>query len=441
MLRSFILFTLMIFNKILFSQIVQQKPLSIGDTLSNIVIKDMINCSNQSINVSDLKGKIVILDFWNVHCKTCILGMPKMDSLQKQFGDKIKIILITQNTEAEVNALFSKVKIKMPNLPIATNDKMFNLLFPHFGDPLHVWINNSGIVSHITSDYNTTAENIQATLNGKRLNFSLRSELENFDGSQPLIGEGATRLKSNVQYYSIILHGLHEVTSQNGVSIYNDSVSNVPTMIHAINVSLLTLYCLAFNNDLFGLDINVLNLPQNNRVILEGKFSKNLKLNRNILTIDEWVNENIYSYELKLQKENAPEIFQLMQQDLNRFFAYDAKIEKRKVKCLALIRVKNDANLKPGSKDEKPFAEQKINGYYVRNMPLSKSLVRDLIYATQNQTMPVIDETHYLPNVDLDIKTKLYSDLSILRKELRKNGLDLVVQEEIIKMLVIREKK
>lgn len=150
--------------------------LQIGDTLPDLPFQEFLDISVPQMQLTDLKGKLVILDFWNVKCLACLQSMPKMASLQKRFGERIQIILITQNTRTEVETLFSRIKIQKPSLPFVIADtNYYKKLFPHVGDPLHVWINNKGVISAITDGHNATVSHIQSMLDGEKINLSVRA--------------------------------------------------------------------------------------------------------------------------------------------------------------------------------------------------------------------------------------------------------------------------
>jgi thiol-disulfide isomerase/thioredoxin len=49
------------------------QPLAVGDSIPyDLVLKNVYNYQGSSIRLSDLKGKLVILDFWNTGCAGCI---------------------------------------------------------------------------------------------------------------------------------------------------------------------------------------------------------------------------------------------------------------------------------------------------------------------------------------------------------------------------------
>ncbi|QYO67029.1 TlpA family protein disulfide reductase [Leptolyngbya sp. 7M] len=42
--------------------------------------------------VKDLKGRVVILDFWATYCEPCIRAIPHLRSLKAQYGDQLEVI-------------------------------------------------------------------------------------------------------------------------------------------------------------------------------------------------------------------------------------------------------------------------------------------------------------------------------------------------------------
>ncbi len=43
---------------------------------------------NKSLSISDYRGRIVYVDFWASWCRPCLISMPFLDALQKEFGDR-----------------------------------------------------------------------------------------------------------------------------------------------------------------------------------------------------------------------------------------------------------------------------------------------------------------------------------------------------------------
>lgn len=55
------------------------------------------NMDEENINLSDYRGKVVLLNFWATWCPPCVREMPSMERLQQRVGaDSFKVIAINQ---------------------------------------------------------------------------------------------------------------------------------------------------------------------------------------------------------------------------------------------------------------------------------------------------------------------------------------------------------
>ncbi len=409
----------------------QHSVLNIGDKMPDIYLGKFLNDPLNKLKLSDLKGKLVILDFWNIHCAVCITGMPKMDSLQKKFNKQLQIITVTYNNEKEIENLFSRLPISRPEVPFIIEDTILNKLFPHEGDPLHVWINQEGIISAITFDYNTNNESVGSFLNGIDPKLTRRWDF-GFNINYPLVSEQNSPLLNMATNYSVLYKGLDEYSDRH-------SIRNAGELIQVINADLLRLYKIAYNNELYGFNVNNISLRTNNRIILEVKDLKPFFPPAEEARIASWINKNIYSYELKLPRNKQDKKFLFMRADLNRYLPYKAGIEKRKMKCLALVCIKKNEPLKTRIPSAVPLARSMIDGnsLVLINKPVI-SLISEIIYSNADFPLPIVDATNFKANIDITIKTSL-SDLERLNKELNMSGLALVKTDKIIDILVIRD--
>lgn len=58
-----------------------------------------VTLKGDTINVSDFKGKVVMLDFWETWCKPCISSFPAVDSLLQQYSKNFAAIAVTAGWE------------------------------------------------------------------------------------------------------------------------------------------------------------------------------------------------------------------------------------------------------------------------------------------------------------------------------------------------------
>jgi thiol-disulfide isomerase/thioredoxin len=67
--------------------------------------------------VKDLKGKVVILDFWATYCPPCIEEIPHLMDLQAKYGDDLQVIGLNVGGEEDrpkIPAFIERLKITYP---------------------------------------------------------------------------------------------------------------------------------------------------------------------------------------------------------------------------------------------------------------------------------------------------------------------------------------
>jgi len=65
-----------------------------------------------------LKGKVVLLDFWNVKCKPCVLAMPELVKMRRMNVGKIEIVgvHIGPGTREQIQKIVDEQKLNYPVL-------------------------------------------------------------------------------------------------------------------------------------------------------------------------------------------------------------------------------------------------------------------------------------------------------------------------------------
>ena len=81
------------------SKIEGAKNAVVGKLAPMIVTRNTFD--GAEFNLSSLKGKYVILDFWGTWCGPCMAGMPRMKELRDRYKDKLVLVGVAEETNIE----------------------------------------------------------------------------------------------------------------------------------------------------------------------------------------------------------------------------------------------------------------------------------------------------------------------------------------------------
>ena len=201
-------------------------PLNIGNSVPDIEFTNVINSPVSKIHLSDLKGKLVILDFWGQYCAPCIQELPKLDSLQRRYKDQIRILTVSDFTQTSLlkKTLNRFIKTRDLKLPVLLANKTLSGLFPHLLVSHVVWIDKTGKVKAITGTDYVTESNIQTILDGQLVNWPVKRDILGFDYKSPLLGLAQTGLANpRFLYYSTFTGYLDGVAPPTGTFVDSSS--------------------------------------------------------------------------------------------------------------------------------------------------------------------------------------------------------------------------
>ena len=414
------------------------QQLKVGQKIGDIELTNILNYPKDAIKFSELRGKLIILDFWGPACGACIDAFPKMEALQEKFEGKIQIIAVNRETIDSTRKFFIRhPRIKMPAIPFATGDKILKEMFPKNYVPWHVWIDSDRVVRYITDGYNATEDNISAVLNNQHPAISQLEYISDFDPKQPLFAQADQKYNDKVEYYSYISHCV------SGASIGNRALKTEPGNKIRISRncnSIVELYTAAYSEK------GKYNFETKNSVILEVTDTFRYIRPKNAALIDVWKKKYSFDYDLVFPASKKDQLYKIMQQDLNRFFDLTASVEKRLVKSLVLVRInKKDPVI---NKDESgPNLQRKIyedSLIQCYNKPFSTFFysLSKILYYNGLETF-LINETGYwdnLINIEISLSPLLSLDLCQLKEELNKYNLELVEETRPGDILIITKK-
>lgn len=111
----------------------------VGKQAPDFTVKD----SDHTVALHDLRGKVVVLNFWSAHCAPCIAEMPSLVQLQKRMGDKITVVgVAVDTTNDEYHAFLKKYNIDF--ITVLDSDKNSYNLYGATGYPETTIIDRNG---------------------------------------------------------------------------------------------------------------------------------------------------------------------------------------------------------------------------------------------------------------------------------------------------------
>lgn len=419
---------------------VRGQQLKVGDKVPrHIIFTRVINYSKSSISLSDFKGKYIILDFWSPGCTSCIESFPKIDSLQKEFKDKVQFMLVNGETEDSTRRFLAllRKRIKIPYIPFITQDTILSGFFPQNFYPWSVWIDTSLKVQFITAGYNATSKHILAVLHNRKTTlYQLHYESDSVHEMRKNLFEN--RIKGAI-YYSELSHcdpTGYRAGNLNGVK------ENGHIHLSRTGTSIAWLFATAVNQN------GKYHFRPRYNVVLEVQDSFKYEEPRDINDVDRWSEKYLYNYDLELPIAMASRLYVIMKDDLERFFNATSTIEERMVDGYKLVRTGPLDVLKTHGGTPVDSFHAFSSAFpiatpfrYMRNIPfneLSHVLSGMLEY---HFNKPMIDATGYERNIDIKIPGKTLDSFNLaeLRSQLRIYGLDIIPQKIQVPELVIRE--
>jgi thiol-disulfide isomerase/thioredoxin len=413
---------------------VKAQTLKVGDTLPPELWSmplDVINhpTGKETLTLSEYKDKLIILDFWATWCSPCIAMLPKQDSLQRQFKDQLQILPVTYQTAEEVSTFMEKYEKRKGiknSLPKVVGDNALRAAFPHTYLPHYVWIDVNGKVKAITGHEEIKADKISNLLETKGSSLTLKEDPTPvaYSKETPLYINGNGGTAEGLLYHSL-LQG-YSPGLPAGYNIIKDSTYS---RIVARNLPLDWLLRLSHGaNGFLG----------RNRVIEEVKDKERLTTQLSGEAYQEWKKDNALTYEIMIPAWRDSELYDLMQQDLRKYFPqYSFGLEKRETTCLVIKKVSDNTLVK--SSGGEGGVNYEYGTFTLRNRKIGVLVGYLNVLAMQKSPYPVVDGTGLTEAIDLDLEADL-SDITDLNKALSSYGLVIEKDQRVIDILVVKDK-
>ncbi len=376
------------------------KPLTVGDTMPGIEIKNILNYPALQSNFSAFKNDLVILDFLATTCLGCIEALPRLDSLQKEYGNKIHIILVSDEKKERVaNFLQKNVLGRQCHLPIITADNIFGKFFPHTFIPHEVWIKNNVVKAFTKSGY-VKKKNIQQVLDGEAINWPVKNDMPPYDYSNSL-------LPADRQHNFNFIVTPHIKDAAYKYTLLTDTVGkSVRTRI--FNLPVISLYLRSYGLESFPASFIALDVTDTIHFI----YDKNNK---------EWGRLYTYCYENLLPLHTSKKtIGESIRNDLNNYFGLKGRMEKRKILCNVLV------------KNVAAHASYSAGNYSVTSLLTSLN--------SRNFKTPYINESGYTGKVPVELSVNNLYDEQTLKEALLRQGIAIIPAQREVTVFVLTEK-
>jgi uncharacterized protein (TIGR03435 family) len=167
LLKAGVLLCLLFFNVSSFSQIVAKAAPKIGSTPPPLQFSQMVQGPNlNEISWDKLKGKIVVLEFWQTTCAPCIEAIPHLNELVEQFSNRVVFISISDDNGDYLKKFLKRKPIKswvvLDGLLSPTRTAFDVHGFPHT-----VIVDASGKIAAITFPGELQAKHLEEIMAGK----------------------------------------------------------------------------------------------------------------------------------------------------------------------------------------------------------------------------------------------------------------------------------
>jgi peroxiredoxin len=117
--------------------------LKVGSKAPDFELKTL---AGETVKLSDLKGKKVMLNFWATWCPPCKAEMPAMEEFHKEAGDDVVILAVNIDPHLDVKAFVDENKITFP-IPLDEEDKV-NEAYQVLSIPTTYFIDTKGNIGN-----------------------------------------------------------------------------------------------------------------------------------------------------------------------------------------------------------------------------------------------------------------------------------------------------
>jgi thiol-disulfide isomerase/thioredoxin len=138
-----------------------ERMVQIGRAAPSFKLPDL---SGQEVTLDQFKGRVVMLDFWATWCGPCRMTMPLMESLQKEYADKL--VLLAVNLQESRDEVRNYVRAQNLHSRVLLDEEgTVGTAYGADSIPMQILIDKQGIVRHIQAGFGpSTASQLRSEI-------------------------------------------------------------------------------------------------------------------------------------------------------------------------------------------------------------------------------------------------------------------------------------
>jgi thiol-disulfide isomerase/thioredoxin len=410
----------------------QKDSVTVGKRIPDFTIQEVYNYTATTAQMSDFKGKWLILDFWTAGCTSCIESFPKMDALQTRYKENLKLIFIGKD-DKYIRPMFDKFKAR-ENLQFTYSYD--NLLFKKFDVylvPFIIVVDPNGTVRSVTTKI--TEADIKDLMNNKAIvtrKAETATEIDRkyakYDSEKPLLINNNGGNDTSFSFRSLLTKWTLEGIPQSSYRyLYRKG-----NMVQTTGSPIAWLYEMAYGD-------TVSNYPVTSEIMRKRRSSFGQLWTQAIIESKDSVKiistdrlfSYRFSYSLIVPKEMAyaSAMQKIMRNDLDNYFGYSVTVENRKMPCWKLLlknrnlfekrdKIKKNINKNFGFSDSIALLPGKIWGFH--------------------QDEVIVDDTGLNADTIINIEAFM-SSIPEIQKALQNIGLELRESKKEMKVIIIKD--
>ncbi len=385
--------------------------LEIGDTIPqelwNLPL-EIINPTAQNTNgtLEDYKNqKLLILDFWNTWCKSCIKLFPKVDSLNDEFNGRLSIVPVSNDPSKKVIPWMrdKEIVLKSTNV-LGDNDTTgIGAYFPRKILP-HVVVIADNKVKAITFPEYINRKNLNDMLNGRDVLIKMKYDDLDFNPRYPLFVNDLNGPENNFK----------------SRSMFSGLLDGIPSMYLLSHDSLRNRIILKMINNVF-LNTWVAVYPEaamyaNSQIIYPSNQQRLM--------------DSVVTYELIFPADAEDRLRAKVKSDLESYFGWTADTVTREIPTLVFTTTKHS---KKQTNSEFVFAHPVV-------LEKQRMSLRGLIFSINMDGKRGIYATPVKENVLFDEKKQLqFTSLKEMNRWLKKYDVVGDIEMNSVKQLIIKK--